>query len=127
LREQVNSDCRQLARSRQFSVVQLDYNEASIALVELLASETAERVSRHGRTSRPSLGACIRHLTVFIRQASVQERLKIPDIDQETYNFLPLSQPKWQTAIAEVSTYLTKVENILCQRQSLPHLEYLDW
>jgi hypothetical protein len=62
----VNSDCRQLARSRQFVDVRLDYNYSSAALVRLLVAETEERRANNGSTLRPSLGACIRRLTVSI-------------------------------------------------------------
>ncbi|KAH8591396.1 hypothetical protein B0O99DRAFT_690753 [Bisporella sp. PMI_857] len=129
----VNSDCRQIARSRQFSTVHLDYSHASVALVELLARETTERISKNGSTSFPSLGACIRQMTVSTSQAILRQRFAILDIDytldQETYSAISKAQmPKWQLAnIAVDEVYLPQVASILCYRQSLPYLEYLDW
>src|SRR5437016_121963 len=35
----VNRDCRQLARSRQFAAVHLDYSPSSVALIHFLVSE----------------------------------------------------------------------------------------
>ena len=55
----VNSDCRQLARLRQFADVHLDYSNSSEALVCLLSSETSEIRVNNGSTSLPSLGACV--------------------------------------------------------------------
>lgn len=67
----VNSDCRQLARSCQFCTVHFDCGPKSSSLLSLLTYETAER-SRSRLTKRPSLGACIRSITVT-RQYLQQE------------------------------------------------------
>jgi hypothetical protein len=60
----VNKDCCQWARSRLFSSVCLDYNARSWSLIARLYAEAQERLYNQGRTILPSLGACIRHLTV---------------------------------------------------------------
>ncbi|KAL8676276.1 MAG: hypothetical protein Q9224_007301, partial [Gallowayella concinna] len=62
----VNSDCRQLARSRQFASVLLDYGHHSWQLIQQLGREVKERVfhSTHGRTKKPAIGPCIRRITV---------------------------------------------------------------
>lgn len=70
----VNTDCRQLARSRQFASVVLDYSDISLELARHLALEAVERVSNQGRTLFPSLGACIRHLTIRTCPGWVRER-----------------------------------------------------
>lgn len=49
----VNRDFRQLARSRQFASVQLDYSDFSLDLVETLMAEERERAADSGtRQSR---------------------------------------------------------------------------
>jgi hypothetical protein len=59
----VNTDCRQLARSRQFASVLLDYSDASLGLVKKLLEEGLERrESDNNLTRAPSLGACIRRI-----------------------------------------------------------------
>jgi hypothetical protein len=59
----VNTDCRQLARSRQFASVLLDYSDASLGLIEKLLGEGLERrESNNNLTRSPSLGACIRRI-----------------------------------------------------------------
>jgi hypothetical protein len=62
----VNSDCRQWARSVQFSSICLDYSPSSMGVLQLLLKEVEERVSdtKTGMTLRPAMGACIRRITV---------------------------------------------------------------
>jgi hypothetical protein len=130
---QVNRDSRQLARSRQFAAIHLDYSPGSVALVYFLVSETNERMINNGSTSLPSLGACIRRMTVATSQAILRQRFDIPEIDhhndQELYNTLAAAQaPKWQVAYTAVEeVYLPLVNIILGYRPTLPHLESLDW
>ena len=45
----VNSDCRQLARSRQFSSICFDYSDSTLALISLLLQEKMSR-TRSGNT-----------------------------------------------------------------------------
>ena len=61
----VNRECRQLARSRQFASLNLDDSPSSMALVRLFISETRERSINNGLTALPSLGACVRRITVL--------------------------------------------------------------
>lgn len=77
----VNSDCRQLARSRQFVDVRLDYSNSSEALVRLLVSETRERGMNNGSTLLLSLGAYIRRLTVSIDTDTIRQRLNMQKAD----------------------------------------------
>jgi hypothetical protein len=59
----VNTDCRQLARSRQFASVLLDYSDASLGLIKKLLDEGLERrESDNNLTRAPSLGGCIRRI-----------------------------------------------------------------
>jgi hypothetical protein len=133
----VNRDCRQLARSRQFAAVHLDYSPSSVALIHFLVSETNERMVNSGATSLPSLGACIRRMTVATSQAILRQRFDIPELDHtgnddsfdEAYiEHAKVEAPKWQVAYTAVEeVYLPMVKIILCHGPTLPHLEYLDW
>ena len=129
----VNRDCCQLARSRQFSAVHLDYSPSSVALVHFLVSETNERMVNNGSTSLPSLGACIRRMTVATSQAILRQRFDIPNIDhtgddEAYFEHTKAEAPKWQAAYTAVEeVYLPMVKIILCHGPTLPHLEYLDW
>lgn len=60
----VNSDCRQLARSRQFASLHFDYSDRTLAIIDKLREEATERSNLGGLTGKPALGPCIRRLTV---------------------------------------------------------------
>ncbi|KAI5862257.1 hypothetical protein GGS23DRAFT_597868 [Durotheca rogersii] len=60
-----SSDCRQLARSRQFAAVRFDYSPWAQELARALADELAARVRDRdrggpGAAPRPAIGACVR-------------------------------------------------------------------
>lgn len=93
----VNSDFRQLARSRQFASVRLDSSEHCLDLVEKLVAEEQERAARKGTLQPCSIGACIRHITV--------------DTKVERY-------PEC------FDDYVLRLQALL---PTLPHLELLDW
>ncbi|VUC24176.1 unnamed protein product [Clonostachys rosea] len=57
----VNSDCRQLARSCQFADLHLDYSGSANQLIEALGAEAAARDSL---PLKPSIGVCVRNITV---------------------------------------------------------------
>ena len=129
----VNRECRQLARSRQFAGVHLDYSHSSEALVHFLVSETEERMANNGSTSLPSLGVCIRRMTVATSTDILRRRFDIPEVkfgsDRELYrSLLEAQQPKWEVAYKAVEGfYLPLVQTILCYGKTLPHLDFLDW
>lgn len=58
----VNSDCRQLARSRQFASLNLDYSPTSYELVKKLQAEAEESSASGPVTHAIALGPCVRHL-----------------------------------------------------------------
>ena len=61
----VDRDCRQLARSRLFTSVVLDSSDKKRALLDKLSRlEAWSRRDNDGVTESPSIGACIRRLTV---------------------------------------------------------------
>ncbi|KAJ5587807.1 uncharacterized protein N7459_003572 [Penicillium hispanicum] len=60
----VNSECRQLARSCQFVDICFDYSLQAFGLLRALLQESATRVHA---VSHPTIGACIRRITVKSR------------------------------------------------------------
>lgn len=127
----VNSYCRQLARARQFASVHLDYNsDASQGLWGLLSSEVADRLANGGHTSQPSLGVCIRRLTVATvipmlpLFAAWWKGTDLPEL------FAPPPNNKRQHALEMVAhryfdTYIEELCGAL--RHALPSLELLRW
>ena len=127
----VNSDCRQLARSRQFVDVRLDYSHASEALVRMLLSETNERRMNNGSTLLPSLGACIRRLTVSIDTDAIRQRLYSQNAHDSNIHGLTLIEaedPRWKSIFTTINKfYLPLVQAIIRFNKTMPRLEILDW
>lgn len=73
----VNRDCRQLARSRQFASIQLDYSDSSFALITALTAAGKERSENKGFSVSPSLGACTRRITVATHPGWVSHQHRI--------------------------------------------------
>ncbi|MCJ1251963.1 hypothetical protein MMC30_009201 [Trapelia coarctata] len=125
----VNSDCRQLARSRQFASVKFDYSDVSYFLLHLLTTEVKERVLSKGATRKPSLGVCIRRITVATDPQWVSHRHQI----SLTRAFADLDEDLRDKRIAAAGkeffgTYLSCIQCLLrYSRRGLPHLELLDW
>ncbi|KAI0014234.1 hypothetical protein F4779DRAFT_628 [Xylariaceae sp. FL0662B] len=108
----VNSTCRQLARSYQFNSVVLDYGSTATKVLAMLQKEAVQRYQSSDRvTVSPSLGVCVRQLT--INAASYWERLQ---------SFMPPDGHSGRgldnTRLAAVRT----VGSILSE-----HLDYLYW
>ncbi len=64
---QIDGDCRQLACSHQFHTLLLNYNPASIGLLDQFAAEisSAEALTEQiPIKSQPSIGLCVRCITV---------------------------------------------------------------
>jgi len=137
----VNDDFHNVARSRQFSSVHLNYSKSAEALVNYLLLETYDRLKNNGPPSSSSLGACIRRLTVSTSDRILQERFDIPapyklsgmaDVETEgerdalveRFSEITKAQwPRWQKIYALVEKeYLSKIQMILAL---LPHLETL--
>lgn len=72
----VDKDCRQLARTRQFRSVWINFSSASMALLTTLLAEARERVrdQRGFSRSRWRLGTCIRRITICSEGAPEKER-----------------------------------------------------
>jgi hypothetical protein len=125
----VNSDCRQLARSRQFASVCFDYSDATLALISLLLDEKASRNQSNNilGSNGGAIGPCIRRLTVATNPGWVTYRHDI-ELSAE-FNALEKSVREERLARASdaFSQYKGHVESILSSRATLPHLELLDW
>ncbi len=122
----VNSDCRQLARSRQFTSLRFDYSEHILAIIQKLQEEAAERSNQDGLTGKPALGPCIRRITVHTHPKWVEYRHNV------SKNFF--AQPKNEQSKRLITacnaffgSYLTSIQDLLSNRTALPHLEMLDW
>jgi hypothetical protein len=72
----VNKDCRQLARSRQFSAIVLNCKNKVWHVLLALVEEGRERHSptNHGKTLLPSLGARFRRIIIRPDYRDKQER-----------------------------------------------------
>ncbi|KAG0128071.1 hypothetical protein HOY82DRAFT_671748 [Tuber indicum] len=69
----VDRDCRQLARSVQFSTVTLDYSFPKHTLIAALHKEAQERSVNNGCLPQPSIGACVRRLIVATEPRHLSE------------------------------------------------------
>jgi hypothetical protein len=129
----VNSDSRQLARSRQFASVLLDYSDSKNSLIKKLLDEACERAtSPNSTTSQPSIGACIRRITVATEPGWVSYRHNIdlgrePDpVDEDS----ALIRERERISLASrffFEEYLHDLMSIFGDPHILPHLELLDW
>jgi hypothetical protein len=125
----VNSDCRQLARSRQFASVCFDYSDATLALISLLLDEKASR-NQSGNilgSNGGAIGPCIRRLTVATNPGWVTYRHDIELSDEFTALEESVRDERLARASDAFSQYKGHVESILSSSATLPHLELLDW
>ena len=122
-----NSDCRQLARSRQFASLHFDYSDQTLAIINQLQQEAVERSNNDGLTGKPALGPCIRRLTVATHPGWVNFR---HDVElSEDFNSLPKREQSKRlnnACSAFFGSYLTSIQDLLSNRAVLPHLELLD-
>ncbi|KAL8668042.1 MAG: hypothetical protein Q9202_000020 [Teloschistes flavicans] len=123
----VNHDCQQLARSRQFASVQLDYSNASLGLLAKLLEEG--RQCSDGETNMPTshIGTCIRRITVATYPGWIVARHGI-DLDDGFSQLAEGEQTERMVTAAHLffKVYVPKIEAIL-DRQILPNLELLYW
>ena len=116
-------DCRQLARSRLFASVVLDYSDAKRALLDMLSlHEARSRRDNGGVTENPSIGACIRRVTVVKQSTEVRNRQRrYPADDCLGY------QDRWadETIFSPCGSYFLDIAKAL--RFSLPNLDEFIW
>lgn len=123
----VSRDCRQLARSRQFASIQLDYSESSFDLVVKLMRESEERLVNGRYTRYPSLGACIRRITVATDPGWVTWRHGVSlgglkDLEEDERNDCLTKADR-----CFFESYLASIQLVFSCRATLPHLELIDW
>ena len=123
----VNSDCRQLARSRQFVSLCLDYSDKAIQIVSLLMREGLERGSFNGHTSKLALGPCIRHLALATQSGWITHRHGV------AFNEGFTSKPREivnkicrKASDMFFGSYLSSIVSLLGSRTTMPHLQYFD-
>ena len=125
----VNSDCRQMARSRQFASLCWDYGPHTKDILLLLLKESAERMRNGGVTKKPALGPCIRRVTVAAEPYWIKALHNI-DVSQEFYALPKAEQSSRLGAGREnyFGSYLASIQLLLgFSRIVMPHLELFDW
>ncbi|KAF2266122.1 hypothetical protein CC78DRAFT_615428 [Lojkania enalia] len=124
----VNRDCRQLARSRQFASIKLDYSDSAIGILGVLVKEHEERSESYGKTKLPSIGACIRKITVATNPRWITYRHKVEISEEFTQLEVGVRKAILDEACkAFFGEYAVKIGMVLSNIQVLPHLEYLLW
>ncbi|KAM0800361.1 hypothetical protein BDR22DRAFT_805996 [Usnea florida] len=124
----VNSDCRQLARSRQFASLHFDYSDRTLAIIDKLKEEATDRSNLGGLTSKPALGPCIRRLTVATHPRWINYRHNVEL--REVFSAPPDKERSRRLAAAYhalFGTYYPSIQDLLSNRTVLPHVELLDW
>lgn len=122
----VNSDCRQLARSRQFASILLDYSDTSVGLVKKLVEEArARRDNGNNLTLNPSLGACIRRMTIATDSEWLRSSHRVWLENMQEVEQTQTEEPLARARRAFFDLYIPSIQVVLCD--SLPHLELLNW
>ena len=124
----VNRDCRQLARSRQFATVELDDSDRAISTLDTLVKEYEERLEKKDKTMAPSIGACIRKITIATKPKWITQHHNVESSEE----FLALDAGVRQERLDQAcealfGTYRPKLNLIISNAQVLPRLESLVW
>ncbi|KAL8939851.1 MAG: hypothetical protein Q9216_003139 [Gyalolechia sp. 2 TL-2023] len=124
----VNSDCRQLARCHQFTIVRLDYSESAVQFIHQLQAEALERSSSDGSTKTMALGPCVRRLTVATHPTHIYQRHDI-DLNDEYQELSDRERHQRHSAAYYFyfDWYLPSIEALLANRAVLPNVQFLDW
>lgn len=80
---QASWSCCQASRLHQFRQVTLTSSPVSAEIVRKLLAEAVERENNSGKTLKPSMGVCIRELTVATHGREIMEKFapEVDDID----------------------------------------------
>lgn len=108
--------------------MRFDYSDASLDLLKLLEMEVRERAAHNGATRNPSLGVCIRRITVTTDPGWVSHRHQIGL--RQSFADLNVDVRDQRIAAAREAffgAYLPWIQSLLRCRIGLPHLELLDW
>lgn len=124
----IDRDCRQLARSRQFATIRLDYSDRAIGILGVLVNECKQRSENDGKTRTPSIGACIREIAVAADPSWITSRHKI-ELSEE---FLTLETGVREARLdnaceAFFGVYMPNISPVLSKTITLPRLENLNW
>lgn len=122
----VNSDCRQLTRSCQFVDICFDYHPQDFNLLRALLEEA---LPRDGAVSQPTIGACIRRITVNSHPQNVVS------VHWELYESIfgkrrgLCTQERKEELLEEANQqYFTYRSALLTAiSASMPHLETIAW
>ncbi|KAI1654197.1 hypothetical protein F4813DRAFT_371774 [Daldinia decipiens] len=110
---QVNSDCRQLARSSQFA--DINFNYANSRGQQLVSKLDQERISRRDNSKqRPTIGACVRRITTA----------SYPDFVISFMRGGSSAQSEEQ-AHQQYKSIRADVQRVICS--ALPNLEVVVW
>lgn len=120
----VNTDCRQLARSRQFASIQLNYSNSSVSIAKKLMGEAVERGTNGGLTRSPSLGACVRRITIATTPGCVNSRHGLAFQSLEELDETERNKRLKAASCAFFDVYIPSIQAAL--PSSVPHLELLD-
>ena len=127
----VSHDCRQLALSCQFANFTLDYKPGSLRLLEKLFAEHKERLGHNGLMTPPSLGACIRSITVpaewqrHVSHHDLKDKMVFGENDKEL-----LDQELEEDAYdydGDLKEYIQVLMSMIFNRATLPNLKLFDW
>lgn len=117
-------DACALARTRQFSEVVLDYSQNSWDLLDKIASEHLER-SSNGRTKLPSIGACVRSLSVLTRGENMTAKYGVHPRTFQSMEEDEAEQRLTEGSQAYFGPYLGAIAFALTS--GLPNLNFLRW
>jgi hypothetical protein len=123
----VNRDCRQLARSRQFSNVVFDYSPSALGILTVLLKECLERARNNGRIQQPGIGPCIRRISIATQPAWLEVRHGITP--GQNFNNLREEQRQMldQACSDFLGHYMSPLIAVLSDPSTLPRLETLNW
>jgi hypothetical protein len=127
----VDRDCQQLARSSQFSSIVLDYSIESFQLLAKLVDEAMERENEdEGFTTQPSIGACIRRITISSNPRWFAKEHGIALLRSSAFDSLDEEEKMSRFRKASkryYDVYLPIIEALLRCRIAFPNLQFLDW
>ncbi|RFU79400.1 hypothetical protein TARUN_2855 [Trichoderma arundinaceum] len=126
----VNSDCRHLARSRQFADIRIDYGRRSPQLLNHLSSEVKTRANITSViTCPPFIGPYIRRITVNPKLNSLEDACQ--DLLESTRGHMTILTQAQRAEKRQKAKdrYLTIYRNplLIALTRAMPNLEALSW
>ncbi|THU95025.1 hypothetical protein K435DRAFT_859955 [Dendrothele bispora CBS 962.96] len=129
----IDRDCRQLARSIQFSSVTFSFSDASLGLLDTLLAEISSLHPFHQTSPSASsslsytLGPCIRHVTVDLGPPLLDDsRLaRFPHITAFGPGSTSIDDSCQRTQLSPQGIYLAALANAFVH--AMPNLQSIDW